>query len=76
MGSRKPTKGPPVSFRLSIADHALLESRAARHGESPGEYVRRSIETALEAIRVPADTGSLRPSNVAPSRPGYRRRHP
>jgi len=40
---RKPTKGPPIAFRLPLAEHERFKAEAFAVGDSPGEFARRII---------------------------------
>jgi predicted DNA-binding protein len=42
------TKSPPVQFRIPLELWEFLEARAAKRGETPSEYVCRTIVEALE----------------------------
>ena len=45
---------PPISFRLGSEElHGRLEARATRHGETAGQYVKRTMERALVAAECP-----------------------
>ena len=51
--ARPRTHGSPVSFRLPLDYDEQLGKRAAEHGESTAEYVRRNIIRALDLARRP-----------------------
>lgn len=55
----------PISFRLPLEYDELLEKRAAEHGESGPDYVRRHIIKVLDAGRRP--NGSLSRDDVTPT---------
>lgn len=61
------TKGPPIQFRLSLEDAALLAELALKEGwDGPGgtsAFVRAKVEAMIAKARAsqPADSGRLRP---------------